>query len=233
MTSLTTSAPPPTLRPDPEPPDRLRVEAWADPVVDGLGHDPRSPYVERFWLGILGPSATWLLRRLADRLDEEPGGFELDLDLLAGELGLGMRGGAHAPVRRALARCVTFGMARETGHASLAVRRRLPPLPRRHLLRLPVELQERHRHWLAAQRATPAVDELRRRARRLALSVAELGEDRAGVEQQLTRWRVHPALAHEAATWALSQVRPAGAGPERPPAPADRPAPAGDGPPDT
>ena len=36
-------------------PRRLRVEPWADPVVDHLGHDPRSAYVEQFWLPILGP----------------------------------------------------------------------------------------------------------------------------------------------------------------------------------
>ncbi len=36
--------------------DRLTVEAWPDPVIDQLGHDPRSAYVERFWLGVLGPS---------------------------------------------------------------------------------------------------------------------------------------------------------------------------------
>ncbi|MGH9299637.1 MAG: hypothetical protein ACRDZT_06945 [Acidimicrobiales bacterium] len=35
--------------------DRLRVEAWPDPVVDEIGHDPRSSYVEIFWLPVLGP----------------------------------------------------------------------------------------------------------------------------------------------------------------------------------
>ncbi len=25
------------------------IEAWPDPVIDELGHDPRSAYVERFW----------------------------------------------------------------------------------------------------------------------------------------------------------------------------------------
>ena len=50
-----------TLRPT------IRVERWTDPVVDRRGHDPRSLYVERFWLGAIGPSATWIMRRLADR----------------------------------------------------------------------------------------------------------------------------------------------------------------------
>jgi hypothetical protein len=35
------------------PPRRL---AWTDPVIDTLGHDPRSWYVEQFWLGIIGPT---------------------------------------------------------------------------------------------------------------------------------------------------------------------------------
>jgi hypothetical protein len=35
----------------------LEIRAWTDEVVDVVGHDPRSPYVERFWLGMLGPSS--------------------------------------------------------------------------------------------------------------------------------------------------------------------------------
>ena len=45
--------------------DSLIREPWPDDVIDALGFDPRSPYVERFWLGVIGPSTTWLLRRIA------------------------------------------------------------------------------------------------------------------------------------------------------------------------
>ena len=48
------------------PTSQLRIEAWDDPIIDRLGHDPRSTYVETYWLGILGPSACWLLRRMAE-----------------------------------------------------------------------------------------------------------------------------------------------------------------------
>ncbi len=42
----------------------LRIRPWSDDVVDKLGFDPRSSYVEDFWLGILAPrprgcSAGW------------------------------------------------------------------------------------------------------------------------------------------------------------------------------
>ena len=46
----------------------LRVTRWHDPIVDERGYEPRSGYVERFWLGILGPSTTLLLRRFAAEL---------------------------------------------------------------------------------------------------------------------------------------------------------------------
>ena len=45
------------------------VRPWLDPVVDDHGFDPRSRYVEEFWLGVLGPTATWLIRRLVAGLE--------------------------------------------------------------------------------------------------------------------------------------------------------------------
>ena len=46
---------------------------------------------------------------------------------------------------------------------------------------------------------------MRRRARALALSLIELGEDRSGTERQLHLWRFHPAVAHEAVRWAVAE----------------------------
>lgn len=40
------------------PVDHLRITRWDDPVVDAVGHDPRSAYVERYWLALLGPSSS-------------------------------------------------------------------------------------------------------------------------------------------------------------------------------
>src|SRR5438270_4518344 len=76
-----------SLLPADAPPAVLPIRPWPDGVIDALGHDPRSAYVERFWLGILGPSTTWLLRYLANGLDESPEGFDLDLAATAQALG--------------------------------------------------------------------------------------------------------------------------------------------------
>ncbi|HTW97609.1 MAG TPA: hypothetical protein VMD59_02470 [Acidimicrobiales bacterium] len=128
----------------------MLVVPWHDELVDGLGHDPRSYYVERFWLPVLGPSTVFLLRLVAAALEESPEGRELDLAETARQLGLGDRAGRHAPMVRTVTRCVDFEMARPAGLCTLAVRRRLPPLARRQQLRLTTGLAAEHDRWEAA-----------------------------------------------------------------------------------
>jgi hypothetical protein len=201
----------------------VRITAWDDPVVDLLGHDPRSPYAEQFWLPVLGPSTTFLLRHLAARLEDQPDGFDLVIDDTARLLGLGTRTGLGSPFIRALARSGQFRHTRSAGPDALAVRRRLPGLTRAQVGRLPSPLRDRHDAWQQREQAEPTVEQRRTRARRLALSLLELGETAEATEQQLHRWRIHPAMAHEAMRWA--QVRRGGAGAGVPPAPATPSAP--------
>src|SRR5258706_11580636 len=87
-------------------PETLTVRPWPDSVLDEVGHDPRSPYVERFWLGVLGPSSVVFLRRVAAELEANPAGFELPLAETARALGLGMKGGRNSPFLRTINRCV-------------------------------------------------------------------------------------------------------------------------------
>ena len=185
----------------------LAVTPWADPVIDELGHDPRSWYVETFWLGILGPSTTWLLRRLVAGFDASPDGFSLPLAETAKRLGLGDKGGRGSAFVRAIERCTTFHLARWEGADNLSVRRRVPPLTLRQLEHLSPSLQEQHRRYQESlvQRPTAAV--IQERCRRLALTLLELGETRDEAEQQLLRWRFHPAAAHDAAGWADARRR--------------------------
>lgn len=181
---------------------RVEVVPWRDPVLDHLGHDPRSEYVERYWLPVLGPSTIFLLRHLAARLERSPGGYPLELADTARALGLGERSGRNAPFARTLARAVDFEMARLHA-ATLLVRRRLPPLARRHLARLPEALREQHERASLAPLGPAEAEHLRLRGRQLALSLLQLGEEPAAVERQLGRWRFHPALARECALWAV------------------------------
>ncbi len=181
---------------------RLRIVPWVDPVADPHGVDPCSRYVELYWLGIIGPSTTWLLRRLSYGLEMHPAGLDLDLVEMARSLGLGERMGKNAPFRRALQRLCTFELARPHGPAALAVRTRIPPLPLRHLSRLPASLQASHRRWAAEQRL-PEPEQMRRRAQRLADGLADSGAGREEIERRLAHWHFHPALAYGAAERAV------------------------------
>ncbi|MDP7507901.1 MAG: hypothetical protein QF532_05670 [Acidimicrobiales bacterium] len=188
------------------PTDRLRVEPWEDPLVDRLGHDPRSTYAEHYWLGILGPSACWLLRRLADGLDADPTGFDLDLHDTAASIGLRLNGGRHAPFLRTLGRLCQFRMARQAGPSTLEVRRHLPPLTLSQADRLPAELRDRHRSFMEATRRDHEAESVRR-ARHLALTLVHLGEGLDATERQLREWRFEPTLCNEAAGWAWGSRR--------------------------
>ncbi|WP_426573401.1 hypothetical protein [Aquihabitans sp. McL0605] len=187
------------------PTDALRIVRWEDPVLDAIGHDPRSSYVERFWLSLLGPSTTFLIRRIAAALEVEPGGFDLHLEDTAKAIGLGLRGGMSGPFYRALARTGQFHITKASGAGELAARTRLQTLTRHQVDRLPLSLQAEHAEWVASTEAVPDAEQRRTRARRLALSLLELGETDEATELQLHRWKIHPSTAHEALRWARGQ----------------------------
>ena len=125
--------------------DPLRIVPLIDPVIETVGHQPRSIYAETYWLPVIGPSALWALRRLSTWAEANSEGVEISLADLAHELGLGGGTGRNAPVVRTLARLVVFQMAQiDECRDALAVLRLVPPLARRHLCRLPDHLVVRH-----------------------------------------------------------------------------------------
>lgn len=179
----------------------LEIRPWKDPLVDRAGYDPRSSYVEQFWLPVLGPSTIWLLRRFASYLDDAPSGVVLETAELARQLGIGDRSGQSSPFARTVKRCVDFEMARWE-LSVLAVRRHLPPLAERHLRRLPEEMRLRHER-LSRQPGNLADERLKRHARRLAISLLDYGEDQSATEAQLIRWGFEPLLARECAVFGV------------------------------
>jgi hypothetical protein len=132
--------------PSPTEPYLTVITPWVDPVLDERGHDPRGAYVETFWLGVIGPSAAWVMRRFAAELEARPDGCRIDLALVASTIGLSSIKGHSSPFGRALSRCVMFGLARPTA-VGFEVRRRFPQLTLRHLERLPMPLRHAHENW--------------------------------------------------------------------------------------
>jgi hypothetical protein len=190
-------------------PDTLHIRPWGDELIDSFGFDPRSAYVETYWLSVLGPSTTWLMRRLVAGLEQQPDGYPISLAETARALGLGDRGGRSSPFVRAVTRTIKFDLAVPEGPEVLAVRRKVPPLSQRQVDHLPPALKSAHRGWQEEQLRVPSGDLLRRRGRLLALSMIELGDDLESAEHRLLEMRYHPALAHDAAGWAWQRHRAA------------------------
>ncbi|HEX4493973.1 MAG TPA: hypothetical protein VH914_22415 [Acidimicrobiia bacterium] len=184
----------------------VMVKPWTDPVLDVLGHDPRSWYVETFWLPTLGPTSVLLLRHLADRFDRTPDGLALDVTTTSECLGLGPREGNSSPLRRSLSRLEQFDLATSEPEAVIRVRRNLPPVNRRHVKRLPASLQARHAEWIAATVAEGPLELAKRRARRVAITLFEQGDELDHVERALGTVGFHPAVGRDAARWAWDQI---------------------------
>ena len=192
--------------------ETIRILPWRDPVVDTLGHDPRAPYPERFWLPTLGPTALLLIRHIAHRFDRAPDGFTLDLGEVSRCLGLGERYGRSSPLARSLSRIVQFDLAAQEDGGTLAVRRHVPPINRRHVRRLPPSAQEEHDTWVRAHLTEHPLAAARRNARRTALLLFGLGDSPPEVEHALGTAGFNPAVARDAAAWAWEELN---AAPER------------------
>lgn len=182
-------------------PATVHVLPWIDPVVERHGHDPRSAYVEQYWLSVLGPTATWLLRRLVAGFDGAPDGYDLEVAHVARSLGLSVAKGTASPFAKAVQRCVMFGVATQRSDAWV-VRRRVPAISQRHLLRLPEDLQSRHGDWTTT---TVSLDALQR-AHVIAVAMLDAGDDPALLETQLVAVGVPPRAAVEARELALRRA---------------------------
>ena len=187
----------------------LSIAAWTDPIIDTLGHDPRSEYVERFWLPTLGPTTLLLLRRVACRLERLPDGWSVDVLELSQSLGLGNREGSSSPLMRSFDRLTQFDLACLTKPESFAIRRNVPPVNRRHLRRLPSSLQVEHEHWVDDQLAESPLARVRQRARRFAFTLFEQGDEVGSVERTLLGVGFHPSVCRESAEWARDRHRAA------------------------
>jgi hypothetical protein len=125
----------------------LTIYPWNDAVIDHTGHPVRGDYVEQFWLGVLGPTATWLLRRLVAGFEYWPDGYELDLIETAQAIGTVYKPGQDSAFTRSIDRLVMFGLAQRYADG-IAVRTRVPLLTPRNLQRLPRYLRDAHADYV-------------------------------------------------------------------------------------
>ena len=135
------------------PPLRLQITEWTDQSLETRDYPADSGYVEAFWLPVLGPSATFLFRRLNVLLEAFPEGMTTEMNDLGRELGLGTSDSRNAPLPRAISRLVRFGLARRSATGQLAVRRAAGPLSPHLVGSLHGFLQDAHQEVISRERA--------------------------------------------------------------------------------
>ena len=192
-------------------PATLTIKPWPDPVVDTLGHDPRSRYVETFWLPTLGPTALLLLRHLADRFDRNPERHR------AHRVRHVARARARPARRHELAdraharrgsRSSTSPATTRCRHGRGAAQRPAgqpppPPPPARR------RAGRARRVGRGAARRRAARRRARRTRRRIAFTLLEQGDDPDHVERVLHAHRLPPRRRHDSARWAYERHRDA------------------------
>lgn len=113
-------------------------------------HEPTSAYVELFWLPTVGPTATWLYRRLTSVTTQAGGPVAFDVQDLGGQLGV-----KPTAIKHTLERLVRFGLAYQWSAVTFGVPTRAPRLKVNEVMHLPRSLQDLHAEYVARE-AVPA-----------------------------------------------------------------------------
>ena len=183
---------------------------WVGGGLGRTGWDPRSAYVERFWVGVVGPSVIWLMRLLAREFDELESGVSLTLDMeeVARRLGLRYRGGRHSSLMRALNRAELFRLIRRRYDGVIEVACLMPPVPQRMRGRLPERFQQEIGQWSLTEAPRSFAETGRMSgggARLLATCLAQRGHGQQETAERLIMLGVSPPLARQAAAGAWEE----------------------------
>lgn len=109
-------------------------------------HDVQSLYVEQFWLPVIGPTATVLVRLLDRTLREveTAGHFTIPNTVLGPVVGIGTRGGRNSPLLRSLARLVQFDVLEQDAPERWLVPTTLPHVRGSRVARMPPVMGHLH-----------------------------------------------------------------------------------------
>jgi len=122
-------------------PVEVTVRAW-EADRGGPLFPVQHQYVEMLWLPVIGPSTTWLLRRLSGWALACPQGLIVVVPELSESLGLGWSSGANSSVQRSMRRSMMFGLARWTD--GFEVLTMVPAVSERRLARMSPGLVRAH-----------------------------------------------------------------------------------------
>jgi hypothetical protein len=141
--SSTSTHPATSTQPSTDSEELLQFDPWHDPHFDRWGVEPRSPYVERFWVPVLGPSAFVLARNITAVFASHHGSYNIDTETQAALIGT-----SPGQLRRIVERLVQFGLAKRIVTDHIAIRTSWPAIGNGALRQLPEPLRQAHGDWM-------------------------------------------------------------------------------------
>ncbi len=133
----------------------LELRTWTDPPGGGIGVDPRSPYVDHFWVPAIGPVAVCMAQLLIRTVNRESAGLVVALTDLATRLGVGVGETGLAALGEALHALEAAAVVQLAEDGSVLVRSELPYLGPTELAHLPQTLRATHQASFALLTETP------------------------------------------------------------------------------
>jgi len=155
------------------------------------------PYVETFWLKVLGPTATLLTNYLSMNSITNRNAFKADLSELSFELGTGVRSGKQSPVSKQLKRLVQNEIIFQISENEFLVPKCISPMKVMQLSKLDNQNRIRHEVWMQRLNISPLSTQ-RKRMKSLLCRLDLTGADKQSVANAISSCGLHPSIIGEA-----------------------------------
>lgn len=170
----------------------ISIQPNTNSTTSFLANDP---YIDTFWLPLLGPTATLLLNSLMSRALYEHDQFDIELNKLSMSIGVGNREGSASPIAKNLKRLSDFGLLSKHNE-KYYVPTSIDTIEENHLRKLNSALQLEHKKWLVHLNADP-VSTQRQKARFVYSSLMLKSASTIKIRTALSRSGLHPSIIGE------------------------------------
>ncbi len=154
------------------------------------------PYIETFWLKILGPTATLLTNYLVLRSMTSKNEYRMALSNLSFQLGTGLRSGKQSPVFKQLRRLCENELLYQISENEFLVPKSIKPLSQHQLRRFEGQLRVEHDDWIQKINISPLSTQ-KKRIRALLARLDLLGAQQQEFNNAISSCGLHPSIIGE------------------------------------
>lgn len=170
----------------------IPIQPNSNSTISFLGNDP---YIEKFWLPILGPTATLLLNDLMTKALMNTEAFQSTIGELSMTTGVGNREGHSSPIVKNLKRLCDFGLI-SYYNEMYYVPTNIEVMSSDKLRKLNYLLQSEHKVWIDRLNENPLLAQ-RQKGRFLFATLTLKLSNNQQIQCALSRSGLHPSIIGE------------------------------------